>query len=96
MTPLQDGVALLGRLLLALLFLLSGFQKLTGFGATVACQEGLLFVLGAAIVTIVVECVGGVALVLGYQTRLTGAAENWATEWPQGGRNEYILKLICF
>jgi putative oxidoreductase len=75
MTPLQDGVALLGRLLLALLFLLSGFQKLTGFGATVASmgQEGLLFLLGAAIVAIVVECVGGVALVLGYQTRLTGA-----------------------
>jgi DoxX len=48
MTPLQDGVALLGRLLLALLFLLSGFQKLTGFGATVASmgQEGLLFLLG--------------------------------------------------
>jgi putative oxidoreductase len=73
MTPLQDGVALLGRLLLALLFFLSGFQKLAGFGATVMGQEGLLLLLGASIVAIVVECVGGVALVLGYQTRLTGA-----------------------
>jgi putative oxidoreductase len=73
MTPLLDGVALVGRLLLALLFLLSGFQKLAGFGATVIGQEGLLFLLGASIVAIVVECVGGVALVLGYQTRLTGA-----------------------
>jgi putative oxidoreductase len=73
MIPLQDGVALLGRLLLALLFFLTGFQKLAGFGATVMGQEGLLFLLGASIVAIVVECVGGVALVLGYQTRLTGA-----------------------
>jgi putative oxidoreductase len=55
--------------------LLSGFQKLAGFGATVALmgQEGLIFLLGAAIVAIVAECVGGVALVLGYHTRLTGA-----------------------
>jgi putative oxidoreductase len=73
MTPLQDGVALLGRLLLALLFFLSGFQKLAGFGATVMGQEGLLILLGASIVAIVAECVAGVALVLGYQTRLTGA-----------------------
>jgi putative oxidoreductase len=75
MSILQDGAALLGRLLLALLFLLSGFQRLAGFGVTVAVmgREGLIFLLGAAIVAIVVECLGGVALVLGYQTRLTGA-----------------------
>ena len=42
MTPLRDGSALLGRLLLALLFFLSGFPKLAGFGATVIGQEGLL------------------------------------------------------
>ena len=36
MSILQDGAALLGRLLLALLFLLSGFQRLAGFGVTVA------------------------------------------------------------
>jgi putative oxidoreductase len=58
---------------IGLTLLLSGFQKLAGFGATVMGQEGLFFLLGASIVAIVVECVGGVALVLGYQTRLTGA-----------------------
>jgi len=74
MTLLQDGAALLGRLLLAVIFLLSGFQKLVGFGGTVALmgEEGLPFPLGAAIIAILVECVGGIGLVIGYQTRLTG------------------------
>jgi putative oxidoreductase len=74
MTALRDGAALFGRLLLAVIFLVSGFQKLAGFGGTVAFmgQEGLPFPLGAAIIAILVECVGGIGLVIGYQTRLTG------------------------
>jgi putative oxidoreductase len=48
MTPLQDGAALFGRLLLAMIFLGSGFQKLAGFGDTVAFMghESLPFPLG--------------------------------------------------
>jgi putative oxidoreductase len=74
MSMLTDGAALLGRLLLALIFLLSGFQKLAGFEGTVAfmAAEGLPFPLLAAIVALIVECLGGVALVIGYQTPLVG------------------------
>src|SRR6516162_7214711 len=63
MSMLTDGAALLGRLLLALIFLLSGFQKLAGFEGTVAfmAAEGLPFPLLAAIVALIVECLGGVA-----------------------------------
>lgn len=70
----NDAAALLGRLLLSVIFVLSGFQKLIGFGGTVAMMgsEDLPLPLIAAIVAVLVECVGGVLLIVGYQTRLTG------------------------
>src|SRR6516225_12448183 len=53
---------------------LSGFQKLADFSGTVAFMgsEGLPLPLIAAIVAVLVECVGGILLIVGYQTRLTG------------------------
>ena len=53
---------------------LSGFQKLAEFSGTVAFMgsEGLPLPLIAAIVAVLVECVGGILLIVGYQTRLTG------------------------
>jgi putative oxidoreductase len=74
MSILSDAAALVGRLLLALIFLLSGFQKLIAFGGTVAFMgsEGLPFPLLAAIIAVLVECLGGIALVVGYQTSPVG------------------------
>jgi putative oxidoreductase len=74
MSPTNDAAAFLGRLLLSVIFVLSGFQKLTEFSGTVAFMgsEGLPFPLLAAIVAILVECVGAMLLIVGYQTRLTG------------------------
>ena len=74
MTNMSDAAALLGRLLLAVIFVLSGFEKLAGFGGTVGfmAHEGLPLPLLAAIVATFVECVGGVLLVVGWQTRLVG------------------------
>jgi putative oxidoreductase len=74
MWPTNDAAAFLGRLLLSVIFVLSGFQKLTEFSGTVAFMgsEGLPFPLLAAIVAILVECVGAILLIVGYQTRLTG------------------------
>jgi putative oxidoreductase len=71
---LNDGAALLGRLLLSVIFILSGVQKLVGFSGTVEFMgaEGLPFPMLAAIVAVVVECVGGILLIIGYQTRPTG------------------------
>jgi putative oxidoreductase len=71
---MNDAAAALGRLLLSVIFLLSGFQKLAGFGGTVGYMAGagLPFPELAAIVAILVECLGGILLVIGYQTRLVG------------------------
>jgi putative oxidoreductase len=51
--------------------MLSGFQKLAEFSGTVA-SEGLPLPLIAAMVAVLGECVGGLLLIVGYQTRLTG------------------------
>lgn len=72
----QDSLALVGRILLAAIFILSGVSKLTGPEATIAyiASAGLLLpqiALGGAIV---VELLGGVALVIGIKTRLVAAA----------------------
>ena len=74
MSPTNDAAAFLGRLLLSVIFVLSGFQKLAEFSGTVAFMgsEGLPLPLIAAIVAVLVECVGGILLIVGYQTRLTG------------------------
>jgi putative oxidoreductase len=75
MTPANDGAALLGRLLLSAIFVLSGIGKLADFSGTVALmgQEGLPLPIAAAIVAIAVECVGGALMVVGWRTRATAA-----------------------
>ena len=74
MSPTNNAAAFVGRLLLSVIFVLSGFQKLAEFSDTVAFMgsEGLPVPLIAAIVAVLVECVGGILLIVGYQTRLTG------------------------
>jgi putative oxidoreductase len=49
-------------------------EELAEFSGTVAFMgsEGLPLPLIAAIVAVLVECVGGILLIVGYQTRLTG------------------------
>ena len=68
---LQDPLSLLGRLLLATLFLPAGIGKLTGFSGTVGyiSSVGLPFPeLGAAL-ALTLEIVGGIALIIGLGTR---------------------------
>lgn len=71
-TRLQDPLALAGRLLMALLFLPAGIGKLTGFAGTVGyiSSVGLPMPQLGAVVALVVEIVGGVALIAGFGTRL--------------------------
>ena len=69
---LQNPLSLAGRLLLALLFVPAGIGKIGGFAGTAGyiAAKGLpLPELGAAI-AIVVEVVGGLALLAGFGTRL--------------------------
>jgi putative oxidoreductase len=68
---LQNPLALLGRILLAILFVTSGFGKITGFEGTVGyiASHGLPLATLGAIIAILCEFVGGIALILGFMTR---------------------------
>lgn len=73
--PAVNSAALLvGRILLAAIFVLAGFNKITGYAGSVAYMEayGLPGILlpGA----IAVEFLGGLAVVAGFQTRLASLA----------------------
>ncbi|MDZ5449202.1 DoxX family protein [Labrys sp. ZIDIC5] len=67
---------LLGRILIAAIFLLSGFGKLTAPAATAGyiAAAGLPLPYLGVIIAILVELVGGILLILGYQTRLVALA----------------------
>jgi len=73
---LQDPLALVARILLALMFVLAGFGKLTGFEGTVGyiASKGLPLPQVGAVLALVVELVGGVALIAGWQARWAAAA----------------------
>src|SRR5438045_476242 len=70
---LQNPLALTGRLLLAALFLPAGLSKLTGFSGTVGyiSSVGLPMPELAAAVALIIEIIGGLALVAGFGTRVT-------------------------
>ena len=67
----RDGVLLIARILLAILFLTSGWAKLTDYSGTVAymAQIGVLLPPVATVVAIVIEFLGSIALILGVWTR---------------------------
>jgi len=65
-----------GRVLLALIFVISGYNKLVGFDGTVGyiASKGLPLPQLAAAAAIAIELVGGVLLVIGWQTRWAATA----------------------
>ena len=67
---------LAGRILLALIFVISGFRKFMGFDGTVGYIQsaGLPAAQLAAIVAIIVEVGGGILLVIGWKARWAAAA----------------------
>ncbi|KQP15125.1 DoxX family protein [Pseudorhodoferax sp. Leaf267] len=71
----QDGLALLGRILLAVLFVPAGIGKLTGFAGTVGYigSVGLPLPQVGAALAIVVELGLGLALLAGFKTRFAAA-----------------------
>lgn len=72
LSTLQNPLALVSRLLFALLFLPAGIGKITGFAGTVGyiSSVGLPMPTVAAAVAAVVEIVGALALIFGFGTRL--------------------------
>ncbi|MGN8078291.1 MULTISPECIES: DoxX family protein [Variovorax] len=71
--PAQDTLALIGRILIAYLFIPAGIGKLMGFSGTVGyiTSVGLPLPEVGAVIAIIVELGLGIALLLGFKTRWT-------------------------
>lgn len=69
-------LAVAGRVLLALVFILAGFSKFAGLEGTAGyiASKGLPMPAVLAVLTAVLEVVGGLALAIGYQARLAAIA----------------------
>ncbi len=67
----RDELILLGRVLMMLLFLISGWGKLTGFSGTVGYMGsvGVPMPMAAAAVAVIMEFGVGIALLIGFWTR---------------------------
>lgn len=72
----QNAAALVGRILLAALFILAGFNKIGGFEGTVGyiASKGLPFPQLMAAGAIAMELVGGLLLLVGYRARWAALA----------------------
>lgn len=75
-TAMQNPLSLIGRLLLAALFLPAGISKIGGFSGTVGyiASAGLPLPELAAAIAIMVEVGGALALILGFGTRWAALA----------------------
>jgi putative oxidoreductase len=76
MNALQNPLALIGRILLAILFVPAGFGKIAGFAGAVGYSTAMglpLPTVGVAI-ALVIELFGGLALLIGYRTRIAAIA----------------------
>lgn len=73
---LQTPLAFAGRILLALMFVLAGFGKITGFAGTVGYMQskGMPAAEVLAVLTILLEVGGGLALMVGFRTRWAAIA----------------------
>ena len=75
-TVQYDWAALVGRILLATMFVTSGFDKVGGFEGTAGyiASKGLPMAQVLAALTILVELGGGILLVIGWKARWAGLA----------------------
>jgi putative oxidoreductase len=73
---IQNTAALVGRILLALIFIQAGFGKITGYDGTAAYMAGKgLPMIGVLLpLTILVELGGGLALAVGFKARWAALA----------------------
>jgi len=72
----KDVVALIGRVALAAMFVISGFGKLTGFAGTAGfiASKGLPMPEVLAAAAVVIELGGGLMIVFGWMTRWAALA----------------------
>jgi putative oxidoreductase len=71
---LSKPLTLIARILLSPIFISAGFSKLFGFDGTVAyiASKGLPAPVVLAALTTALEILGGIAIVIGYKTRVAG------------------------
>jgi putative oxidoreductase len=74
MSSTSKPLALVARILLAAIFISAGFSKVMGFAGVTAfiASRGLPMPMILAGLTIVLEIVGGIAIVIGYKARIAG------------------------
>ena len=76
MNALQNPLALIGRVLLAIVFVPAGFSKIAGFAGTVgyATAMGLPLPQVGVAIALAIELIGGLALLIGLGTRYAAIA----------------------
>jgi putative oxidoreductase len=76
MNASKDWAALVGRILLAIVFIPAGFSKIGGFAGTAGyiASKGLPLPEVGAALAVAVEILAGVALLLGWKTRWAALA----------------------
>lgn len=101
----KNYVSVVGRVLLALMFILSGFGKLTDIQHTAGfiASGGLPMPVVLAVVVGAFELLAGIALVLGYKVRWTGLALGLFTlaasvvfhaYWAVAADQQYVTQLL--
>ena len=107
MKTYQSALNLIGRILIVALFLPAGLSKLAGFEGTLGyfASLGIPAPTFALAVTIVIEIVGGIALLVGFQTRLVAiilalftlvAAVTGHAFWAAPADAAFIAQLLFF
>lgn len=76
MNALTSFAPVVGRILIAVLFLLAGFGKISAYDGTVGyiASVGLPFPALGYVIALIVEIGGGLLLLVGYQTRIAAIA----------------------
>jgi len=106
-TANQNALTLLGRLMFAALFLPAGIAKLTGFSGTVGyiASAGLPAPAAGAVLALLVEILGSVALIVGFQTRISalvlavftlGASVFFHPYWSVPADQVMVTQLLFF
>lgn len=104
---LQNPLTLVGRLLLALLFLPAGISKISGFAGTAGyiASKGLPLPEVGAAIAILVEVLGGVALIAGFGTRVAAlvlavftlvASVFFHNYWGVPAEQAFVQQLMFF
>ncbi|WP_319000860.1 DoxX family protein [Burkholderia sp. AU30280] len=100
----QDNVLLIARVLMMVLFVMFGWQKLIGFSGTVAYMgsTGVAVPTLAAVIAVVMEFVAGLLIVAGFYTRpvalllalyTLGTAFIGHPYWTMTGADQYANQI---